>query len=156
MRLTEILRPECVKVPLEATDKRDAVDELVDWLCDQIGISNREELKQAIWEREQTRTTGIGRGVAIPHGKCDGPDRLVMAVGRPAKPIEFGAIDDRPVDLIFLLVSPHNQTGPHIQALASISRMLINAEFRAAVKSAETSAELYRVITEQEAKLPTA
>ena len=153
MRLTEILKRECVKIPLQATDKQGAVNELVDLLCEQMGIANREPLRQAVWERELIRTTGIGRGVAIPHGKCEGPDRLIMAVGRPAQAIDFNAIDKRPVDLIFLLASPHDQTGPHIQALATISRMLTNSQFRVAVQMARTAAELYGVIQEHESKL---
>ena len=76
-----------------------------------------------------------------------------MAVGSSGKPIDFKAIDGRPVELIFLLVSPQDQTGPHIQALATISRMLINADFRAASKKATSGAALYRVIEDEEAKM---
>ena len=75
-----------------------------------------------------------------------------MAIGRPGRPIDFNAIDGHPVDLIFLLASPQDQTGPHIQALATISRMLINTDFRSAVKRAASGAELYRIIQEEEAK----
>src|SRR5690606_991284 len=124
MRLTDILQSDCVKVPLVAEAKETAIYELVDLLVSQTGIGGADDLKKAVWQRETTRTTGIGHGIGIPHGKSAGVDRLRMAIGKPVKPIEFRAIDGRPVDLIILLASPADQTGPHIQALAKISRLL--------------------------------
>ncbi|MEX0885525.1 MAG: PTS sugar transporter subunit IIA [Phycisphaeraceae bacterium] len=150
MRLTEILQPDCVKVPLEAGRKQDAIAELVHLLVDRTGITGADELNQAIWQRETTRTTGIGHGIAIPHGKSAGVDRLRMAIGKPAQPLDFGAIDGQPVELLLLLASPEDQTGPHIQALARISRMLTDAEFRTAIKNASTAEELYQLIQDRE------
>ena len=153
MRLTEILEPECIKVPLAATTKKAAIFELVDVLCAQAGISGSDELKDAVWKREQMRTTGIGCGIAIPHGKSPSCGALCMAIGKPANPIDFDAIDGRPVDLIILLASPSDQTGPHIQALATISRMLTDEEFRADLKGADTAEDLHRLLVEQETKV---
>lgn len=151
MRLTEILQPECVKVPLVATAKQAAIFELVDLLVAKAGIEGGSELKDAVWQRENTRTTGIGHGIAIPHGKSAGISRLSMAIGITASPIDFGAIDGKPVSLIFLLASPREQTGPHIQALASISRMLTDDTFRAALKQASNAEAVYTMIAEHEA-----
>ncbi len=150
MKLTEILKPECVKVPLQAKEKQAAIFELVDLLADQTGLSDRQQLKDAIWQREQTRTTGIGHGIAIPHGKTAGCPKLCMAVGLAPNPIEFGAIDGKPVDLILLLASPLDQTGPHIQALASISHLLTVVEVRSAIKAAKSNQELYDLIAEHQ------
>lgn len=150
MRVSEILQPDCVVVSLESDTKQQAIYTLVDLLCDRKAIEARDELKEAIWQREQTRTTGIGHGVAIPHGKCRGCERLSMVVALPAEPIDFGSIDGKPVDLIILLASPVDQTGPHIQALATISRMLTDELFRAAIKKASTPEEVYSLITRQE------
>jgi mannitol/fructose-specific phosphotransferase system IIA component (Ntr-type) len=150
MRLTDILQPDCVKVPLEAQEKQQAIYELADLLAAKTGITAVEDLKRAVWQRENTRTTGIGHGIGIPHGKCGGCDRLRMAVGIPREPIEFGAIDDKPVTLIILLASPLDQTGPHIQALAKISRMLTDEQLRGALKRATTAEELYQQIVEYE------
>ena len=150
MRVSEILQPDCVTVSLESDNKQQAIYALVDLLCDRKAIEAREELKKAIWQREQTRTTGIGHGVAIPHGKCEGCQRLSMAVALPTQPIDFGSIDGRPVDLIILLASPVDQTGPHIQALATISRMLTDETFRAAIKKASSPDEVYNLITQHE------
>lgn len=152
MRLTDILQADCVKVPLDATSKEGAIFELVDLLADRVGIEQRDSLKKAVWARETTRTTGIGHGVGIPHGKLEGVGKLCLAIGKCAQPIEYGSIDRRPVDLILLLVSPIDQTGPHIQALATISRMLTDAAFRNAIRAAVSSAELYRIICEHETK----
>lgn len=152
MRLSEILTLDCIKVPLDATDKQGAIFELVDLLAEKAGVRNPDELKQAVWQREQMRTTGIGCGVAIPHGKSTGCDTLRMAIGKTSTPLEFGAIDGRPVGLIILLASPPDQTGPHIQALAAISRILTDEDFRAALKNATSSEEIQRLIANREAK----
>lgn len=150
MRLTDIIRPDCIKVPLQSTDKRAAIDELIELIAGHGYINDPAPLKLAVWERESTRTTGIGHGLAIPHGKCDCCNTLVMAIGKPAVPIDFQSIDSKPVNLIFLLASPTNQTGPHIQALAKISRLMTNDKFRAAIRSAPTAKEVYDLIFKQE------
>lgn len=152
MRLTDILTAACVKVPLAAADKRQAIDELADLLAAQTGRVRADQLKAAAWQREQTRTTGIGHGVAIPHGKCDSCQKLLMAVGKTASPIDFNSVDKRPVELIFLLASPVDQTGPHIQALASISRMLADPDLRASIRKAASSEELFALIAAQDGK----
>lgn len=150
MRLTDILQPDCVKAPLSATEKQEAVFELAELLAERAGIEDVEELKAAIWQRESTRTTGIGHGIGIPHGKCKGCKSLSMAVGVTNKPIEFGAIDGNPVELIILLASPVDQTGPHIQALAKISRMLTDESLRKQIKQARDADALYRLIEQYE------
>lgn len=151
MRLTEIIHPQCVVVPLEASDKQQAIFKLVDCLAAHSGIAHPEELKQSVWQREQTRTTGIGHGVAIPHGRTGGVSQLCMAVGRLAEPIAFDSVDHKPVELIFLLASPVAQTGPHIQTLAAISRMLTDTNFRAALKKVTDPGDLYRMLVDHEA-----
>ena len=150
MRLTDILQPDCVQVPLKAATKQQAIAELVELLVDRTGITGAQELTNAIWQRETTRTTGIGHGIAIPHGKSAGVDQLRMAIGKPTQPLDFGAIDGRPVELLLLLASPEDQTGPHIQALARISRMLTDTDFRNALKNASSGEELYQLIQDRE------
>jgi fructose-specific phosphotransferase system IIA component len=152
MRLTDILQPGCIKVPLASTAKQDAIFELIDLLASCAKIEQAQQLKDAVWQRETARTTGIGHGIAIPHGKSPGITRLSMAIGLAAQPIEFAAIDGKPVQVIILLASPPEQTGPHIQALARNSRLLTDDRYRAAIKAAPTAEEVYRLITEQEAK----
>ena len=150
MRLTDILQPDCVKVPLEADNKQACIYELIDHLVEHTDIQDAEGLKQAVWQRELTRTTGIGHGIGIPHGKAAGCDELRMAIGRPAEPLEFGAIDGKPVNLIILLASPLDKTGPHIQALAKISRLLVSEDLRDAFQEAGSAMDLYDLLVRHE------
>ncbi|HHN78257.1 MAG TPA: PTS sugar transporter subunit IIA [Phycisphaerales bacterium] len=150
MNLLELLTPECIRAPLEATDKRGVIGELVDLLVEQGKVSDGESLKNAVWTREQTRTTGIGHGLAIPHGKCAGLNGMAMAIGKPAEPLDFQAIDDRPVRLVVLLASPPDRTSDHIQALARVSRLMTSESFREKVYAAESPQEIYELIRAHE------
>jgi len=146
MLLTDILQTDCILVPLVADDKQSAIFQLADLLCDKTNITDAEGLKDAIWKRETVRTTGIGGGVAVPHGKTENVPELRIAIGRTATPLEFGAIDRNPVELIILLASPIDQTGPHIEALSRISRMLIDDDARNKMKLLSTAEEVYAMI----------
>lgn len=152
MELTKLLLPERVKVPLVGTDKKSVISELIDLLASVGGLTNREAALEAVLKREAERSTGIGYGLAIPHGRTDGCRSLAMAAGKPASPIDFQSLDGRPVTFVVLLVSPPNETGPHIQALARISRLMNAERFRAAVAQADTGKALYDAIAAQEAR----
>lgn len=151
MKLNEILKLQHIKVPLVATDKKAAIAELVEVLNQAGELKDSQQLLASVLERESTRTTGIGNGLAIPHGKCTGVDHLVIAIGKPATPINFDSIDGRPVHLIVLLASPPDQTGPHIQALARISRLMTIEAFRVAMKNAASAQEIVDAVNAQEA-----
>jgi fructose-specific phosphotransferase system IIA component len=150
MRLTEILKPDNIKIPLESKTKAEAIGELVNLLASTGDVTDPKKVLDAVLEREATRTTGIGNGLAIPHGKCDGTTHLVMAIGRAAAPIDFQAIDGRPVSIIWMLASPKDMTGPHIHALARISRLMTIDKFRAALLQAKTPQEAFDIIVQQE------
>ncbi len=150
IKILDILSPQAVKVPLESDQKKPAIEELVDLLGAAGQIGDPEALKRAVWEREVQRSTGIGEGLAIPHGKHPSVRRLVMAIGRPAQPIEFDAIDRKPVRLIVLLASPPDRTSDHIQALGKISRLMTNAALREATYSAESNEKLYELFRRAE------
>ncbi len=153
MRLTEILKPQDIKIPLLAANKTDAIGELVQLLAANNEITDAKKVLDAVLDRESTRTTGIGNGLAIPHGKTSGTPDLVMAIGKPAQPIDFQSIDGRPVTIIWLLSSPPDKTGPHIHALARISRLMTIDKFRAALNAAATSQEMFDIIAQQENQL---
>jgi mannitol/fructose-specific phosphotransferase system IIA component (Ntr-type) len=153
MRLTEILKPENIKVPLEATTKTAAIAELVHLLATNGQVTDEKKVLDSVMERDATRTTGIGNGLAIPHGKCSGTADLVMAIGKPAMPIDFQSIDGRPVSVIWMLTSPPDKTGPHIHALARISRLMTIDKFQAALRAAKNADEIYQAIVAQEAAL---
>lgn len=153
MRLTEILKPQNIKIPLAASNKIDAIGELVQLLADNGEITDAKKVLEAVLDRESTRTTGIGNGLAIPHGKTSGTPGLVMAIGKPAQPIDFQSIDGRPVTIIWLLSSPPDKTGPHIHALARISRLMTFDKFRQALNNAKNAQEMYDIIAQQDAQL---
>jgi mannitol/fructose-specific phosphotransferase system IIA component (Ntr-type) len=150
MNILDILSPAAIKAPMSATDKHEAINELVDVLAAAKLIERADELKRVVWERECQRSTGIGEGLAIPHGKCNCSDNLVMAIGRPAQPIDFDAVDKQPVRLLVLLASPPNKTSDHIQALGKISRLMTDSEFREAAYSAPTAEALYELFENSE------
>ncbi|MBA7478478.1 PTS system fructose-specific EIIABC component [subsurface metagenome] len=150
MILTQILQPTCVKVPLEGKDKQSVIIELVDLLDANGLLSDRNVVLEAVLAREQTRSTGIGSGIAIPHGKCKAVKELVMAIGLADEPIDFASVDGKPVTTIFLLVSPADQTGPHIQALARISRLMLDEHFKEGLEKATSSDEVYELLNNKE------
>jgi fructose-specific phosphotransferase system IIA component len=153
MRLTEILKPANIKIPLESKTKSEAIAELVNVLAAAGDVTDAKKVLDAVLEREQTRTTGIGNGLAIPHGKCSGTKDLVMAIGRAGTPIDFQSIDGRPVSIIWMLASPPDKTGPHIHALARISRLMTLDKFRAQLLQAKTAQEAFDIIVAQENSL---
>jgi len=152
MILTQILQPTCVKVPLEGKDKDAVITELVDLLDRNKLIQSRQTVLDAVFTRERTRSTGIGSSIAIPHGKCGAVKELVMALGVAEPPIDFESVDGKPVSIVILLVSPQDQTGPHIQALARISRLMLDVEFKSALEKAPSSEAAYELMSERETR----
>ena len=150
MNLTKILRPTCTKVPLESKDKQSIIVELVDLLNDNGLLLDRDAVLEAVQMREQTRSTGIGSGIAIPHGKCKAVKELVMALGIAKEPVDFDSVDQKPVSIIILLVSPSNQTGPHIQALAKISRLMLDEQFKQALQDAASPEDVYELLSKKD------
>ena len=153
MRLTEILKPQNIVIPLRATTKTDAIAELIDKLAANGDLTDPKKVLDSVLDREATRTTGIGNGLAIPHGKTAGAGNLTMAIGKPGTPIDFQSIDGKPVTIIWMLTSPPDKTGPHIQALARISRLMTIDKFRAALNAATTPQEVFDTIAAQEAAM---
>ncbi len=153
MRLTEILKPQNIVIPLRANTKTDAIAELIDALAANGDLTDPKKVLDSVLDREATRTTGTGNGLAIPHGKTAGAGNLTMAIGKPGTPIDFQSIDGKPVTIIWMLTSPPDKTGPHIQALARISRLMTIDKFRAALNAATTPQEVFDTIAAQEAAM---
>lgn len=152
MILTQILQPDCIKVPVESRDKEAVITELVDLLAANGLLLDRDSVLEAVLTRERTQSTGTGAGIAIPHGKCNAVKELVIAIGIAYEPIEFKSIDGKLVTILILLVSPADQTGPHIQALATISRLMLNEEFRQQLEKVTSADEVYELLNNQENK----
>ncbi|MGH7243831.1 MAG: PTS sugar transporter subunit IIA [Phycisphaerales bacterium] len=156
MNLLDILSIDCIRAPLVASDKLGVINELVDVLSITGRVKDPAALKEAVWTREQTRTTGIGHGLAIPHGKCAGMTSLAMAIGKPREPMDFDSIDRQPVRLIVLLASPPDKTSDHIQALAQVSRLMMMEQFRLRVYAAQTPQEILELLRSQQQATPAA
>jgi mannitol/fructose-specific phosphotransferase system IIA component (Ntr-type) len=145
--LTELLKPDRIRIPLEARTKEALLRELVDIVSAQDGADS-DEILRAVRERESVLSTGIGHGVAIPHGKSGAVPELRMAAGRTSVPVEFDALDGQPVALFFLLVGPETAAGPHIKALSRISRIVRRDDVRDRLIAARDAAEFLRALEE--------
>ena len=145
MRLMDFLVPDAIEPNMKSTTKKDAIRELVTLLKRAEAIAEENSVAEVVLEREELGTTGIGEGIAVPHGKSDTVDRLVAAFGRSEKGIDFDSIDNQPVHLLFLLVAPSDSAGPHLMALARISRLLKNRDFREGLMEAEDKLRILEI-----------
>jgi len=150
MKLMDFLIPDAIESDMRSTTKEDAVRELVALLKRAGAISDEDSVAKIVLEREELGTTGIGEGIAVPHGKSNAVDKLVAAFGRSEKGIDFASIDNQPVHLLFLLVAPIDSAGPHLMALARISRLLKNTDFRASLKKAKGRSEILEICESEE------
>jgi len=150
MILSRALSPSCIKVPLQGTDKESILSELVHSLHENGFITDPDKTLEQIADREQIRSTGVGFGIAIPHGRSPSAHDLVMAVGVAQNPVDFESVDGKPVSIVIMLVSPTEQTGSHIQALAAISRIMLDQEFREAVEKAASPQAVYELFVTAE------
>jgi len=150
MKITEMLRREFVLEQLKAVNKRDALAELAEVFAQgRINVDSKEML-HVLLERERLGSTGIGDGIAIPHGKLPGLEEMVVSFGRSREGITFEAMDGKPVHLFFLLMAPENSAGQHLKALAKISRMLKDANFRKNLLEAKIQEDLFRIIADKD------
>ncbi len=150
MRLADFLLKEYIMPSLKAREKRELLDEMATELASKVEGLNRERLLEVLLEREKLGSTGIGHGVAIPHGKLKGVDGIIVAFGKSKKGVDFHSMDDRPVHLFFLIVAPENSTATHLKILASISRLLRDKAFRKKLIKASDRGELHTIIAEED------
>lgn len=152
MKIMEFLNEKAVCANLKAQDKAGAIKELVDLLYKAGAIKNKEELINALLAREALGSTGIGQGIGIPHGKSEKVNGLVAAFGLSRKGVNFDSLDGEPVYIFFLLVAPQESAGPHLKALARISRLLKDKYFRDLLKGAKDEKEIIKIIKEEDEK----
>lgn len=152
MNLADLLSADVIKIPLEAKEKYQIIEELVDLLSRAGRLENRDMALNAVIERERQMSTGMGDGIAIPHAKTDAVRKLMVAFGIARHDVDFQAIDGKPVRLFFLLVGPTDQTGPHLKALSRISRLMHRKEFRDRLRLCTTPEEVMEAISGEERK----
>jgi mannitol/fructose-specific phosphotransferase system IIA component (Ntr-type) len=150
VRLSELLIPERIRVPLRATDKEGVLRELVNLLVMGNGAA-ADEVLGAILERERQFPTGIGYGVAVPHGKTPALAGLGVVAGTTVAPVAYETVDGEPVRLFFLLAGPESQAGAHVKALSRISRLVRREPVRAQLLAARSPEEFHRSLCEAEA-----
>jgi fructose-specific phosphotransferase system IIA component len=148
--LSDLLTPERIKIPLASTTKEDLLAELVEVVGATSEVADLGEILRAVREREEVLSTGIGNGVAIPHGKSSAVHSLCMAAGVTREPVDFDALDGRPVNLFFLLIGPESAAGQHVKALSRISRLLHRDSFRVRLGEARTAEEFFQTLRDAE------
>jgi mannitol/fructose-specific phosphotransferase system IIA component (Ntr-type) len=149
--LSELLSAERVKVPLDSRTKSDVLQELVELVTSGRADRDAGAILSSVREREIVLSTGVGGGVAIPHGKTPHIDQLVLAAGVAPEPIDFDALDGKPVRLFFLLVGPESASGAHVKALSRISRLLRRESLRTDLLAAGSAEDFLGMIRDSEA-----
>jgi len=150
MKLSEILEENHIIPDLKAGDKKGVLEELAETIVSHEPSVDKRSLVRVLLERERLGSTGIGEGVAIPHGKFDGISRPVISFGRSRKGLDFESMDGQPAFLFFLLVAPENSASIHLKALARIAKILKNRSFRQVLMEVHTREELYQTIIQND------
>ena len=146
MNLSDLLKPEAVLPSLHAQSKKQVLQEVSAVAARLTGLSER-EIFDTLLQRERLGSTGVGQGVAIPHGKLRALDRLVGVFARLARPVDFDSLDDQPVDLVFVLLAPESAGADHLKALARIARILRDPAMAQKLRTAADADGIYAILT---------
>jgi nitrogen PTS system EIIA component len=152
MKIVDLIKRDMVVPALQATDKRGILEELAAFMAVHHSRIDRASLSRVLVEREALASTAIGEGVAIPHGKLGAVGEIVACLGRAPGGVEFDSMDGQPTYLFFVLVAPESSTGAHLKALARISRVFKDPEFRRRLMGASDAETMYHVVADEDAK----
>jgi fructose PTS system EIIBC or EIIC component len=150
MKISDILTEDVIEIRLAAKDKTEAINKMVDLANKSGKITNLENVRTIVFEREKLVSTGVGKGFAIPHGKSDDITDIVAAFGILSEPIDFDSIDSEKVQFIFLLVGKDSMLNMHIKLLSRISRLMNKDEFREKLLTAKSKTELLQIFRTEE------
>lgn len=150
MEVSSLLSEELIKLNLESDNKEDAINELIDILANAGKVSDREEFKEVIFAREAQSSTGVGKGIAIPHGKSDVVTEPSIAFSKADEGIDFDSLDEQPANLFFMIAVPEDAAKDHLKVLSQLSRKLMHDDFREALLTAKDEKEILEIIQEQE------
>lgn len=150
MKVTDLLSTELVIAELKSIKKEDAINELINIFKNDPRIINLEKVRSAVLEREKIMSTGVGKGFAIPHGKTSAVSDIIGAFGKTSQSIDFDSLDDKPVNLVFLLVGKDTLVSSHIKLLSRISRLMNKDDFRARLIEAKNPEEIIGLFSEEE------
>ncbi|MFD1414364.1 PTS sugar transporter subunit IIA [Oceanobacillus jeddahense] len=146
MGIENLMSDELICLDLQATDKKSAINELADLFEAEQRLKNKKKYIKAVMKREAESTTGIGMGVAIPHGKSKGVTEPSLAFGRCQSGIDYDSLDGNPVHLMFLIAVPENSNDEHLKILSQLSRKLMHEEVREKLLNAQTTDEIYNIL----------
>jgi fructose-specific phosphotransferase system IIA component len=154
MQIMDFLSKKAILTDIKSTSKEEVIKEMVDFLIEVSDVEkrNRNKLIDALMSREALGSTAIGQGIAIPHAKCDCVDKLVAAFGLSKKGVDFDSLDGELAYIFFLLVAPQDSAGPHLKALARISRLLKDKYFRDTLRTCMDEKSVIKVITQEDEK----
>jgi len=152
MKLVDVLYEDSIIPSLTAGDKQGILVEMVEYLKDKLPGLEKESALKALFARERLGTTGIGHGVALPHGKLRGVKEIRVFFGRSKEGIDFNAIDKQPVHLIFLIIAPENSAAAHLKLLACISRILKSVDLRERLLKASDRKSIFKIISDADKK----
>lgn len=151
MKISDILNEQLVVTGLQGTSKDEIIDAMIDLVSTSPKVLDKGKVRDAIFEREQIMSTGVGNGFAIPHGKTDAVSDIVAAFAVTAEPIDYQSLDEKPVRLVFLLVGKDSMVGPHIKLLSRISRLMNKEDFRRRLLDMKTGREVIDMFRQEEA-----
>jgi len=154
MKIMDFLSKDAIVPDIKASKKDEVIKELVDVLINsgEVDKRHRNKIIEALLARESLGSTAIGQGVAIPHAKSDSATKLVAAFGLSKKGVDFDSLDGEPAYIFFLLLAPQDSAGPHLKALARISRLLKDKYFRDSLRSSEDSKAIVKIISQEDDK----
>jgi len=152
MRIVDLIRREMIVPALAATSKPKIIEELAEHLAAHEGSLHKEDLVRILLDREGLASTAIGEGVAIPHGKSANVSSIVACLGRARRGVDFDSMDGKPTHLFFVLIAPENSTGAHLKALARISRVFKDTEFRKHLLEADDAEAMFDIISQEDSK----
>jgi len=152
VKIQDLLQKNAILTDIAQTDKREVLHLMATFMATRFGLPDGNDIAQRIIEREAEMSTGIGYGIAIPHARIFGIDQLYMVVGRSATGVEFNAIDELPVHLFFMMLSPKNTSAEHTQILSKLSRIMSYEEVRTKLMEVKTPEQFYDVIVKSENK----
>jgi fructose-specific phosphotransferase system IIA component len=150
MKVYELLDKKNILTEFKSENKDDVINELIDLLKGNNRVIDLEEVRKCVFDREKIMSTGVGKGFAIPHGKTNSVTDIIAVFGKSKKPIEYNALDGKPVNLVFLMIGKDTLVSKHIKLLSRISRLMNNDEFRKKISEAESKESILKIFEEEE------
>lgn len=150
MDIYSLLNRSSIAAGLKADDKKSLINELVDLLEPQVDEEQLEKIRESVFEREQIMSTGVGKQLAIPHGKCSDIENILASFAVLDEPVDFDSIDNEPVKLVFLLVGPESKCNSHIKLLSRISRLMNSLSFREKLVQCTTADQIFETFQHEE------